>query len=388
MHGTLVFWHIIDSPLVTSVLWLPVVAAMAYEMTRDVLRAGELAEDLRESEKRFRATFEQAAMGIAHVSPEGRFLRVNQRFCDIAGYSHAEMLERTFQEITYPDDLAVDLLNVNQLLSGERDAVSLEKRYVRKNGDLVWINLTAALVRDQAGQPQWFIAVIEDIGSRKQAEEKVRQLSHAMENSPVLVVITDLQGTIIYVNRKFCEVTGYSYEESIGRNPRFLKSGESPPEMYEELWARITRGETWRGEFHNRKKNGELYWESAVISPLLDADGRATHFVGVKLDITESKRAELENEQQRHQMAHLSRDRNDERVVEFAGARTEPAPGHHSHQCPGSAAASRATAARCRRGARHSHGHRQRRPAGGGSHPAIAIAAQAGTNQPCAAGLE
>ena len=103
-----------------------------------------------------------------------------------------------------------------------------------------------------------------------------------MENSPVLVVITDLRGAISYVNRKFCEVTGYSFEESIGRNPRFLKSGESSPEMYEELWARITRGETWRGEFHNRKKNGELYWESAVISPLLDADGRATHFVGVK----------------------------------------------------------------------------------------------------------
>ena len=109
-------------------------------------------------------------------------------------------------------------------------------------------------VRNQAGDPQWFIAVIEDITSRKQAEDKVRQLSYAMENSPVLVVITDLQGTITYVNRKFCEVTGYSFEESIGQNPRFLKSGEWSPAMYQALWARITRGETWRGEFHNRKK--------------------------------------------------------------------------------------------------------------------------------------
>ena len=308
VHTILTLLHIIDSPLMTSMFSLPAVAAMAYEMTRDVLRSGELADDLRESEKRFRATFEQAAMGIAHIALDGRFLRVNQRFCDIVGYSRSEMLERTFTEITYRDDRSPPIFfEVDQLLSGEIDSCALEKRCVRKSGELVWTYLTAALVRNQSGEPQWFIAVIEDITNRKQAEDKVRELSHAMENSPVMVVITDLRGSITYVNRKFCEVTGYSVEESIGRNPRFLKSGESSPEMYQELWASITRGETWRGEFHNRKKNGELYWESAVISPLLDAGGRATHFVGVKVDITESRRAQIENEQQRQQMAHLSR---------------------------------------------------------------------------------
>ncbi len=307
VHSLLALWHVIESPLVVSLFGLPVVAAMGYEMTRDVLRAGELAEDLRESEKRFRATFEQAAMGIAHVSPDGRFLRVNQRFCDIAGYSREEMLERTFQGITYPDDRAEDLKQANLLLSGQRNDCSLEKRYIRRNGELVWINLTAALVRDHAGRPQWFIAVIEDIGSRKQAEEKVRQLSHVLEQSPDLVVITDLYGDISYVNRKFCEVTGYSFLETVGRNPRFLQSGETTPAMYQELWARLKRGETWRGEFHNRKKSGELYWEWAAISPLLDGNGRTTHFVGIKQDITETKRVALENEQQRNQMAHLSR---------------------------------------------------------------------------------
>jgi PAS domain S-box-containing protein len=307
VQGVLAHWQIINTPVMVSIFYLPVVAAVGYEMTREVLRAGELAEDLQESERRFRATFEQAAVGIAHISPEGRFLRVNQRYCDIAGYSRAEMLARTFQEITHPEDRAVETVLVNQLLSGERDTCSLEKRYIRKNGEVAWVNVTAALVRDRAGQPQWFIAVGEDIGSRKQTEEKVRQLSHAMEYSPVLVVITDLRGNIVYVNRLFCEVTGYSIEESIGQNPRFLKSGESSPAMYQALWARITSGETWRGEFRNRKKNGELYWESGVISPLLDATGRATHFVGFKQDITERKRAELENEQQRNQMAHLSR---------------------------------------------------------------------------------
>ena len=133
-----------------------------------------------------------------------------------------------------------------------------------------------------------------DITERRPGRRiEVRQLSHAVEQSPVLIVITDTQGRIIYVNRKFTEVTEYTFEEVIGKNPRILKSGESPPSFYQELWACITIGETWRGEFHNRKKSGELYWESAVISPLRDAAGKITHFVAAKEDITGRKEAEL-----------------------------------------------------------------------------------------------
>ena len=128
---------------------------------------------------------------------------------------------------------------------------------------------------------------------RREGDKKIRQLSLAAEQSPVLFIITDLLGKIIYVNRKFSEVTGYSFAESIGQNPRILKSGESPPAMYKELWTCITGGGTWRGEFHNRKKNGKLYWESAVISPLLDANGKVTHYVAVKEDITEKKETEV-----------------------------------------------------------------------------------------------
>jgi PAS domain S-box-containing protein len=107
-----------------------------------------------------------------------------------------------------------------------------------------------------------------------------------------LVVITDLLGKITYVNGKFSEVTGYSLAECLGQTPRLLKSGETPPSTYQALWACITSGHVWRGEFHNRKKNGELYWEWAVISPLQDASGKVTQFVGIKEDITERKKAE------------------------------------------------------------------------------------------------
>jgi len=113
------------------------------------------------------------------------------------------------------------------------------------------------------------------------------ELLAAVEQSPASVVITDVCGNIEYVNPKFTELTGYTLEEALGKNPRILKSGESPAEMYEQLWRTITSGGDWRGEFHNKKKNGELYLESAVISPIRDAQGAITHFVAVKEDITQ-----------------------------------------------------------------------------------------------------
>lgn len=262
---------------------------------------------LRESEELNRATFEQAAVGIAHVATDGRWLRVNDKLCAIVGYPRDELLQLTFQEITHPDDLEQDRNLVRRFVSGELKTGSLEKRYLRKDQSTIWVIITVSLVRTASGDPLHFIAVVEDITERKQAEIRVRQLSLAVQQSPVSVVITDLAGKITYVNRKFSEVSGYSLAECIGQNPRILKSDESPPSTYQELWACITRGDTWRGEFRNRKKNGELYWERAVIAPLLDTSGKLTHFVGVKEDITERKHAEAELLRQRMELARAGR---------------------------------------------------------------------------------
>ncbi len=138
----------------------------------------QVYQNLERSEKRFRATFEQAAVGIAHVSPDGRFLRINQKYCDIVGYSYEETLQLTFQDITYPDDLESDVAQVNQLLAGEIDTYSMDKRYISKNGELVWVNLTVSLVRNEAEQPQWFVAVVNDIAERKKAEKDNEKLLH------------------------------------------------------------------------------------------------------------------------------------------------------------------------------------------------------------------
>ena len=136
-------------------------------------------EALRESEERFRATFEQAAVGISHNSLDGRWLRVNQRLCDIVGYSREELLEKTFQDITHPDDLDADLEKVHQLLAGKIETYSMQKRYLKKGGSVAWINLTVSLVREPSGEAKYFIAVIEDITERKQAGEALQEVREA-----------------------------------------------------------------------------------------------------------------------------------------------------------------------------------------------------------------
>jgi PAS domain S-box-containing protein len=136
-------------------------------------------EALRESEERFRATFEQAAVGISHNSLDGRWLRVNQKLCEIIGYSREELLEKTFQDITHPYDLEADLEQVHQLLAGNIETYSMEKRYIKKDGSIVWINLTVSLVRERWGEAKNFIAVIEDITERKRAEEALQEIREA-----------------------------------------------------------------------------------------------------------------------------------------------------------------------------------------------------------------
>lgn len=140
----------------------------------EIAERQRIEEALRESEQQFRATFQQAAVGIAHVGIDGRWLLVNQRFCDIVGYTFGELQLLTFQDITYPEDLTDDLNYVDQILAGEIQTYTLEKRFFCKNHSLVWISLTVSLVRDNSGNPKYFISVIEDISDRQRSQEQIR----------------------------------------------------------------------------------------------------------------------------------------------------------------------------------------------------------------------
>ncbi len=132
-----------------------------------------------------------------------------------------------------------------------------------------------------------------DTGNQAEIKEQLRLFKLAVEQSPASILITDSQGKIEYVNHKFTQITGYTKEEVIGQNPRILKSGEKNAEDYKSLWHTISSGNEWHGEFHNKKKNGELYWESASISPVKNNEDKITNYVAVKEDITKHKEAEI-----------------------------------------------------------------------------------------------
>jgi len=181
---------------------------------------------------------------------------------------------------------------VIKTLGGDR-IVEWETVRKSKDGALVDVRLSTALIPDVTGGPPLKLAMITDITGWKKDQMQLRQLSRAVEQSASSIVITDLNGNIEYVNPKFLRLTGYSLEELIGKNPRILKSGATPAEEYNRLWETIASGGEWTGEFHNRKKNGDLYWESAQISPIKDPNGVVTHYLAVKEDITQRKQMEL-----------------------------------------------------------------------------------------------
>jgi PAS domain S-box-containing protein len=205
-------------------------------------------------------------------------------------------------KITHSDDLAKVTEHHQKVSQPGNDVCSMDFRILTRRGEERWINHHCQPVYDADGRWLGQRSGNRDITERKQIEEKLRQLSIAVEQSPASIVITDRAGDIEYVNPKFVNVTGYTLAEALGKNPRILKSGEKGPEAYRELWQTITAGKEWSGEFHNKKKNGELYWEIASISPIRDLAGRITHYVAVKEDITARKQTEAERDRLIHDL--------------------------------------------------------------------------------------
>ncbi|MCL5746102.1 MAG: PAS domain S-box protein, partial [Acidobacteria bacterium] len=179
------------------------------------------------------------------------------------------------------------LFHGEQLLEPSREA-----EWIRKDGAAITVEIHDVPVYDEAGALVAIEGIAREITQRRRSEEWVRKLSQVAEQIPVAVVITDTAGTIEYVNSAFTAISGYTHDEALGKNPRILKSGEMRPEEYRHLWSSITAGREWAGVFHNKAKDGRLYWERAVIAPIVDARGSITNFVGIKEDITEQKKLE------------------------------------------------------------------------------------------------
>lgn len=263
---------------------------------------------LRQSESRFEATFEQAAVGIALVAPDGRWLRVNRKLSDILGYSAAELQTRTFQDITFPDDLDNDLDLVRQMLVNQIDSYSLEKRYIRKDGSIVWGNLCVALVRSADGTPDYFISVVEDISRRKQAEAQLGLWRQAFEKSEFGVAIGDpATQTILSVNPAFARRRGYGADELVGKPVK----GLFPGDCWQEVTARIQDADRQGHasfESEHISKSGERFPVLLDVTVTRSADSQPLNRIVYALDISERKQAERALRQQTDELKR----RNDE----------------------------------------------------------------------------
>jgi PAS domain S-box-containing protein len=263
-------------------------------VSRDITERKKAEEALRESEEKYRTILENIEDGYYEVDIAGNFAFFNDSFCRIYGYPREELIGMNDRQYTDQENAKKLFQTFNRVYRTGESAKGTDWEIIRKDGTKRNIEASVSLIKDASGNQIGFRGLVHDITERKKAEEQLSKLFRAVEQSPATVMITDTDANIEYVNPKFTQLTGYTLEEVIGKNPRILKSGETPPEEYKRLWDTITSGREWQGEFHNKKKNGELYWESASISSIKNAEGLITHLVAVKEDITGRKRAEEE----------------------------------------------------------------------------------------------
>ena len=255
---------------------------------RDITAKKELENALIKSEARYRLLFENMEEGFSlHeiiVDEKGdavdfSFLEANTAYERITGMKVGECIGKTMLEIV-PNADSQQIKNYGQVaLTGK----PLNFEYFSKTFN------KHIRVRAFCPQPGRFASIFEDITEQKEAEEDLNKILQAVEQSPVMTYITDPMGLVEFVNPKVSEISGYSKEELLGKNPRIFSSGEIRNEDYSLLWQTIISGKEWKGEFHNRKKNGELYWVMASISPVFDEEGVITHFIAVEEDITHRK---------------------------------------------------------------------------------------------------
>ena len=264
------------------------------EFCVDISGRKKAEEVLREHDEQFRAIFETASIGMAQADVRtGQWLRVNRKMCEITGYSEEELLRMRIAQLTHPDDRQRDWDLFQRTVRGEQPAYQLEKRYIRRDGSIVWVSVNMTVIRDAAGRPLRTIGTLEDITARKQSEEALRLQHSALRAAANGIVITNRNGAIQWVNDAFTTLTGYTAADVFGRNPRVLQSGKHKADFYQNLWSTINAGQVWRGELVNRRKNGSLYDEEMTITPVLSPDGDVSHFIAIKQDITGRKTADL-----------------------------------------------------------------------------------------------
>ncbi|MCU0523763.1 MAG: PAS domain S-box protein [Elainella sp. Prado103] len=254
---------------------------------------------LQASEARFRAIFEQAAVGITQATLAGQYIQVNQWFCQLLGYSEAELLQANIADVTHPDDWSHNHRLIQQLIAGEISALSVEKRYICKDGQVRWVHISGSLVQDELHQQQYLLGVIEDVQERKQAEMQIQSqqafLRKVIDAVSSAIFVKDPWNRFVIANQACADIYGVTVEDLIGENDL---SFNTDTQQVEEFWAinrdvlssRISR------TIHTQSiptADGKKTWYRATISPFIDTNGQARGVIGVISDITDLKHTEL-----------------------------------------------------------------------------------------------
>lgn len=269
----------------------------SFAMLTDISEQKRIEQALRESEARFRRTFDESPIGAAIVGLDFRFVRVNDVFCQMLGYSKDELSHVTFKEITHPDDVEEDVKQVARLKAGEIDHYAVDKRYICKDGHVMWGHLSLRMTRDVSGQPLYFLPMVEDITERKKSEEALRKSDEVLRlianNVSDMITRHDADGTILFTTPSCRHFFGIGPEEMIGKHPIDFIDADIATDMRGMIAEALESGkDVYRSVDQHRRKDGKVLWLETVGKLVRDQEGRFIENHTVVRDITERKMAE------------------------------------------------------------------------------------------------
>ncbi len=280
-----------------------------YDGTIEDITERKLAEKaLQYSEERFRQIAEQSREMVWEVDPQGLYTYTSPLSLSVLGYSSDELVGKLhFYDLHPPDDREYFRKSCMEVFQRKESFHDFINQVIKGTGESIWVITNGVPILDENGNLTGYRGADSDISDRIQQESLLKKLTLAVEQSPVSIIITNIDGAIEYGNPKACETTGYSPEELKGQNPRILKSGLESITDYKVLWETILSGKVWQGELLNQRKNGETYWEAATISPILNDEGQIINFLAVKEDITHMKKliSELQEAKDRAESSDL-----------------------------------------------------------------------------------
>ncbi len=278
--------------------------------------------ELTQSEALFRAMYENAAIGISLIAPDGRVLAVNPAMEKLSGYSEAELIALGGQPLTHPDDRAIGLQEMQEIRAGRRHSFQVEKRYVQRNGRVHWVRHHLSAVRDERGELLYFVALAEDVDARKRATEDLREsearFKAVFENIAVGMAVMTLDRRIVQINPKVTQITGYSAAEIGAINPSDMvvaADRDIDRALYQELVA--GKRDQYLTEKRYLRKDGAMFWGRVNFSLVRGEDGRALYVIGIIEDITEEKRAAERLAAQEAEHRRLLEQRIAERTAEL-----------------------------------------------------------------------